>query len=41
MAEYEGTVVGGTHLTDSIAAREQFHCDFHGAGAVENRRSYL
>ena len=40
MAEYEETIVEGTHLYDSIAAKEQFHYDFRGAGAVENLGSY-
>jgi len=40
MAEYEEKVVGKTHLYDSIAAKEQFHYDFRGAGAVENLGLY-
>lgn len=40
MAEYDDAVVSGTHLDGSIAAKEQFHYDFHGAGAVENLGSY-
>ena len=40
MAEYEQTVVGRIHLEASLAAREQFHSDFHG-GAGQNRHSYF
>ena len=40
MAEYDDAVVSGTHLDDSIAAKEQFRYDFRGAGAVENLGSY-
>lgn len=40
MAEYEETVIKGTHLYNSIAAKKQFRYDFRGAGAVENLGSY-
>lgn len=39
MAQYDKTVVSGTYLEESIAAREQFQQDFQGVGAVENLNS--
>ena len=39
IAECEGEVVAGSHLEDALAAREEFHDDFHG-GARQNLGSY-
>ncbi|KAK0628680.1 P-loop containing nucleoside triphosphate hydrolase protein [Bombardia bombarda] len=41
MAEYEEEVMSEKHLKASITAKQDIHLDFHGAGAVENRSSYL
>lgn len=41
MAEYLGTVVDESHLKASIAAKQEVHSDYLGAGAVESQNFYL
>ena len=41
MAEYEKEVMSEKQLKAAIEAKQVVHLDYHGAGAVENRNSYL
>lgn len=41
MAKYKGQLISEKHLKASIAAKHEIHEDFDGAGAVENRNSYM